>query len=129
MFIDIFLELFSAALHPWNMMMEKDEQHISFLVFVYGLALSLILIKLLSWWNFMVYLAICFLIYSFGGAQMVMKWLGWYLFNLTVCCTPHTEIFFIIKPVSNLRTMLFCELQKFISPFYPESGDNISFNL
>ena len=76
---------FLAAFHPWNVMMEQNEQSVSFLVFVYSLMISLILIKLLSWWNFMVYLAFGFLIYSFGGPYMVFKWyvvlLAYYKFD------------------------------------------------
>ena len=56
-------------------MMDKNEQHVSFLVFIYGLMTSLVLVKILSWWNFMVYLSVGFLVYSFGGPYMVFKWL------------------------------------------------------
>jgi len=80
-----------ADLHPWNVMMDKNEQHVSFLVFVYGLMTSLVLIKILSWWNFMVYLAFGFLIYSFGGPYLVFKWL---VISSSIVELPH-DFFFL----------------------------------
>ncbi|XP_066932083.1 uncharacterized protein [Clytia hemisphaerica] len=88
----------NSALHPWNVLMEQNEQSVSFLVFVYGLMISLILIKILSWWNFMVYLAFGFLVYSFGGPYMVFKWLltitalVWFIFDFVLTYPFQTAI-------------------------------------
>lgn len=87
-----------AALHPWNVMMQQNQQHISFLIFVYSLALSLIAIKLLSWWNFMVYLAFWFLVYSFGGPYTVFKGLltvtafVWFIGDLVLTYPFHAAV-------------------------------------
>lgn len=65
----------NALLHPWNMLMEQNKQQLSMVVFAYFMALSFVFLKILSWWNFMVYLACVFLAYSFGGQYLVFKWL------------------------------------------------------
>jgi len=79
-----------ALFHPWNILNDKDTQNVSFIVFAYAVAISLILVRLLSWWNFMVFVALSFLLYSFGGPYLVFKWLlcitgaVWYLFDVTL---------------------------------------------
>jgi len=74
--------------HPWNILKTQDATNISFLVFVYMLALSFILIKLLSVWNFSVYLATTGLLYYNGGPKLLFNCLltvtalAWFLLDL-----------------------------------------------
>ena len=95
--------------HPWALL-DSDPTQVSFLIFVYGLAVSLILMRFLTWFQYSVFLAVSFMAHSFGGPHMVFKWLVfvtgtiWFLFDLLIAYPFHfASVILLIFVVRLLR--------------------------
>ena len=77
-----------ATVHPFNVKKYLNSAQFSFFVFSYALVFSLLVLKLMTWWNFAVYLALGFLIYHLGGLNLVLKslltltGLVWFIFDV-----------------------------------------------
>ncbi|XP_065664226.1 uncharacterized protein LOC136086003 [Hydra vulgaris] len=73
--------------HPWNVMEQENKQSPLY-VLIYGGIISLVFMKFLSSWNFLLYIAVSFLVYYFGGTPLVFKWilyiigLLWFAFDI-----------------------------------------------
>ncbi|XP_065054374.1 uncharacterized protein LOC135683130 [Rhopilema esculentum] len=78
-----------APWHPWNII-KQDKETISFVIFVYAVALSLILIRLCSFWNFVSFGAVGYTSYILGGPKFCFRWLVlmtgafWYVFEIVL---------------------------------------------
>eukprot|EP00112_Aurelia_sp_Birch-Aquarium-sp1_P013446 Seg2853.3 transcript_id=Seg2853.3/GoldUCD/mRNA.D3Y31 product="hypothetical protein" protein_id=Seg2853.3/GoldUCD/D3Y31 len=89
-----------APLHPWNII-KQDKETVSFVVFVYAVSLSLILIKICSLWNFIGLLTTGYLVFIFGGPHFCFRWLifmtgvCWFLFEMILAYPIHAAAVFL----------------------------------
>ncbi|XP_065683155.1 uncharacterized protein LOC105846623 isoform X2 [Hydra vulgaris] len=68
---DIYFEKIDPF-HPWNVMEQENKQTPLYL-FIYGGILSLVFMRFLSSWNFLLYIAASFLVHYIGGTPLVFK--------------------------------------------------------
>jgi hypothetical protein len=94
--------------HPWNILKTQDATNISFLVFVYMMALSFVLIKLVTVWNFTVYLSTTFLLYYIGGPKLLFKCLltvtalAWFLLDIVLRHPLQTALLIVVMYVCGI---------------------------
>ena len=114
------ISIFSAPLHPWNII-KQDKETISFVIFVYAVALSLILIRLCSFWNFVSFAAVGYTSYVLGGPKFCFRW---YEANTSlVCCFISITCSIVFNHMCQMQglkgsSILICNFIKPIISFY-----------
>ncbi|XP_012561025.1 uncharacterized protein LOC105846623 isoform X1 [Hydra vulgaris] len=93
---DIYFEKIDPF-HPWNVMEQENKQTPLYL-FIYGGILSLVFMRFLSSWNFLLYIAASFLVHYIGGTPLVFKWILsiigflWFAFDIITSYPLHAAI-------------------------------------